>query len=153
MTKNALSLVLGLGFLVGGFAAEANAQFSTSTLNRDGSRTLCGAYGCTTVPASSVYNARTTSVDRHWDRYASGYGRYDSSRGYNNYDLYGRSTSILPRYRSTYDTYRDDYRNNSSYRGYDNYRGYDSFNRNSRLNDCYDNNWTSSHHRHDNRRY
>ena len=123
MNRTAFTIALGL---IGGLlATSANAQsYSTSTLNRDGSRTLCGPNGCTTVPASSI-SYRPGTVGRYVDDYRYANYGYGNSRNRNTWDCLPSSTrpstsvydsyydrsrhygSTLPRSRSAYDTYRD----------------------------------------------
>lgn len=123
MTRTALSLAFGFG-LLGLFAAQsadAALPYSTSRTNWDGSRTLCGPYGCTTVPSTSLYGRstaantryRTTAFDPYsWDsRTRSTVNRYDDWR--HNDGWYGRSR---------YDDYKYNHRLTPISRSYDYWR-------------------------------
>jgi hypothetical protein len=116
MTRTALSLVLGLGLLgLFGASADAALPYSSSHTNWDGSRTLCGPYGCTTVPSTSLYGRATA--------YNNSYNRYRST----SFDPYSWDS----RTRTTTNRYNDSWYGNSRY---DDCRYNDSWSNSSRYN-------------------
>lgn len=117
MTRTALSLMLGLA-LLGLFSGSADAAlpYSTSHTNWDGSRTMCGPYGCTTVPSTSLYGRATA--------YNNSYNRYRSS-SFDPYSWDSRTRTTTNRYNDSWHSNRyDDCRHNDSWYNtsrYDNY--------------------------------
>src|SRR5262245_39886742 len=82
MTRTISALLLGMGLVGGLLAQSAHAEsYAYSTQNRDGSRTMYGRYGYSTLPASEFLRRNSGMNDCHDSRYGSYDSRYDSRYG------------------------------------------------------------------------